>query len=654
MKRFYLFLLSFILFTVGSFAKEEAFDASLKKELLKKEFQTKIPLGLTYSIKDDEGYSAKLSVVNEIYPDEIRYFAKGGLKMATRKKWDGTTVLTPKMFSGRHVSLNEIETVPAGAIVQIKKIDIKGNQIEIELTTLSNQETNFKLMAIKNLDSEGIMSEIARVLKIDYMESLKPFTLKKQEAERMLNKATSIEEKFESLFEIKKAIEAILKIERLSSIFYSKYLNEKMEIDSKIEELYGLLKEPIVIVKSAILEPVAVRRGDVLNLEVKYLLVVPKAERQFKVKESINLSGRNIFLNLKKRESEKSEGEHIFSLQFMIPMGLESGEYSLITEIEVGGKKKIISRRFELEGGDYTKSSILSSQKKEEIVSPKLTVAGVFSISQSGESYEKSCIQPLVIYRNGKFYSLFSSFGETGISEKEIEKVKEVKQLLKSIKTFWLYDKGNLFGHFTVTGVTSGMIYPICSGDNIVLKGNVKWEKVYTQERFKQLVALSQPLNQKSFFLSEEILSREQIASLDRLLSSIIKNATGNCPKTILQKFIGKSPNKRLIEVLDIDNDGQPEFYMNADWENGYYMWISILASWKGNNWEVIKQTASCSGSEVEGASGFYIEVVADLDGDGVAELILDERYGETGNLVLYRLVGKQLKKVLEIGDYGL
>jgi len=196
------------------------------------------------------------------------------------------------------------------------------------------------------------------------------------------------------------------------------------------------------------------------------------------------------------------------------------------------------------------------------------------------------------------------------------------------------------------------MLYADAIGNHIVVAGNVSCEKNHEPKRGEtyeilktDILALSQPIPQRSYFLSEKILTKEQRKGLDELPSSIIKNIKGGCPPTVIQKYIGKPLTKRSMEVLDVDNDGYPEVYLKAKLENSYFINICILVSWKGKKWEVIKETSFCSGSEVEGYSNFFIEVVAELDGDGTTELILSEEGGETSALVLYKIVGKQLKR---------
>ena len=383
-KKMVLFLLSCIYVTTGFAGGVISFDINnFKRELLGKSFQTKIPLGISYLLKDNKGYTADLSVITELHGNEIRYLAKGGLKMAKRKGFRSTTI-TPKIYSDRYVSLNEIKSLPENTIVTVKKIELKGNTLEIELKTSAVKNIKFRLIFIESVDFEGAMDKVAQVLKIDYIEALKPLLYKKQEAEKRLSEAISIEDKFESLFSIKEAIEGILEIEGLSSIISSKYLNEKNEVDSKIQELYEIIKEPVIIIESATLEPELVKKGDLVTFEVKYRLVVPKKEQQIKIKESALLLGKDISLIIKKKESEKTEGVHLFSLQFLIPMGLQGGEYTLTAEIEAVGKKKMVSKKFNL----------VTEQVKDKEIKPqskKSVVAGVFFLKERKTLHSASC-----------------------------------------------------------------------------------------------------------------------------------------------------------------------------------------------------------------------------------------------------------------------
>jgi hypothetical protein len=433
----------------------------------------------------------------------------------------------------------------------------------------------------------------------------------------------------------------------------------------------GLIVEPPVIT------PEVVKPGDKVKQELQFALLAPEEGKRFNVSETIVLSSSKETTELIKRETEKPQGIHLSTIEFTIPADLDRGEYKLISTINIGGQKKTVSGVFKLKEKDIREKTDQGVQRDEGFTEKTdSTIAGIIVYGFREETHtakrpvkrEITFVQPLIEYKKGEFQPLLWYFDESDMEPEDKKIAQRIKHALLNHKTYWLYDEGILVGRFIVTEIVPGGAYPDAGGWHIVIAGDVKWEKDYRleippEEKWmyegdgrivEGIVALSQPVTQRAFYLKKEILSKEQSVGLERLLHSTLKNVKEGCPKATIQKFVGKTPKERSIQVLDIDSNSQPEVYIKATWlkeEPLYFIDMYVLATWKDKNWEVIRHTATCS---EEGYSGFNLELVADIDGDGITELILRNIKGETGDLVLYQLREKQLKKVLEIGGFGL
>lgn len=351
---------------------------------------------------------------------------------------------------------------------------------------------------------------------------------------------------------------------------------------------------------------------------------------------------------------DRQKGIHLSTIEFTLPADLDIGD---ITPITIGGQKKIVKGHFRL----LEKQSVVMGILAFEVVSGKKTYF----------------IQPLVEYKDGMFNSLLWYFNETGSDSKEKAKARKIKHLLLNIPTYWLYDydKGSVVGRFEVNNILPSELYPDCGGPHIGVGGKVSWEKGYILqsereieiggieekkiEKIKNVIVLSRLVTQPSFLLRKKDLSREQISSVDNVLHTLIKRAPLLLKDT--QWPLDTTLIRREIKVMDINKDGKPEVYATGYSKmvtKGEVVYPEVIAcvflTWKDNKWIVLKRTTALSEGETILEGEFSVEAVADIEGDGIAELILEERSGyEVSHLRLYRLQNEKLVNVLDIGTYG-
>jgi hypothetical protein len=108
------------------------------------------------------------------------------------------------------------------------------------------------------------------------------------------------------------------------------------------------LKEGL-IVESLIIAPKIVKPGDKVKQELQFVLLAPEEEKIFNISETIILSGNKDMIELIKRVSQKPQGIHLSTIEFSIPEDLSPGEYTLITILETGEKKRTVKGSFKVE-----------------------------------------------------------------------------------------------------------------------------------------------------------------------------------------------------------------------------------------------------------------------------------------------------------------
>jgi hypothetical protein len=88
-----------------------------------------------------------------------------------------------------------------------------------------------------------------------------------------------------------------------------------------------------LIVEKPILSADQVSPEGQLSQEVTYTLLSPDKDKVFKVLEVTVLSGPGILIELSRKETERTQGAHVSTLQLTMPKDLPTGDYSLITTI---------------------------------------------------------------------------------------------------------------------------------------------------------------------------------------------------------------------------------------------------------------------------------------------------------------------------------
>mgnify|MGYP001569195097 CR=1 FL=1 len=110
---------------------------------------------------------------------------------------------------------------------------------------------------------------------------------------------------------------------------------------------YNGLKDELII-ESPLITPNVVSPGTKIKHELQYTLLASQKGKNFKVSETVTLSGNEIQIELSKKESDKVQGTHVSTLQFVIPKDLNQGSYKIITVISMGAQKQVVTASFKL------------------------------------------------------------------------------------------------------------------------------------------------------------------------------------------------------------------------------------------------------------------------------------------------------------------
>lgn len=275
--------------------------------------------------------------------------------------------------------------------------------------------------------------------------------------------------------------------------------------------------------------------------------------------------------------------------------------------------------------------------------SARETTIGLLRKGRDGRLY----LLPLAVYGDDKYQSVYLEGWN-----KDIKRTNSARQSLERMRNFEVYSKGNPIGKFEVIGFGD---FSQEGGPQMALVGGIHWQSKPTTDldiTTSDAIALSKPIPQP-FWPSGLKLSSKQASSLTQILNETLRMAV-NYERS--QRPVGTAPKSRTIEIMDLDQDGQPDVYASIRWagEPCDEMYASVLAMWRGR-WIILRRStylAECPGREAAGDEHFDASVV-DIDGDGVAELILSEGRWESWRRTLYQVRDGQLIKRLNIGGYG-
>lgn len=274
------------------------------------------------------------------------------------------------------------------------------------------------------------------------------------------------------------------------------------------------------------------------------------------------------------------------------------------------------------------------------------TVLGEVWISPSKDLF----VVPFVVYDGSKFTSAYVGWRTDEASSRQL-----VRSVLGDRQSFFLYQQGNLVGRFEGSRFVNLNDH---GGPSLALTGKFTWlsgaapDVDYRPEN--DIVALSRAIPQPFWFCSMKP-SAEKVSALDRAVDEALTVGARN--RRASQKKVGDAPKYVTRLYLDIDRDGQPEAYESAHWAGQpcAEMGAVTLATWVGSSWVAVRSAVSlaeCPDVEWAGDARFYVLPV-DIDGDGIAELLVREGAWESWHINLYRLEGGRLRKILKIGDYG-
>lgn len=293
--------------------------------------------------------------------------------------------------------------------------------------------------------------------------------------------------------------------------------------------------------------------------------------------------------------------------------------------------------------------------------SPSPVITGVLrEVVESGELY----VVPLVGYDGQTYWSAYVE----GYNEDRV-KADIARQRLAGVQDLWLYVKGTLVGNFRATGLKD---FSEEGGPQIAFAGNVHWQSEPPADADRShiiidAVALSRPIPQP-FWPKELHLSAQQALSLEDILHEMLLRAPSLLAKEAKQKkldynsfklSIATAPKTSSVEVMDLDQDGQPDVYATitiivALEGKGCGVQATVLATWI-ESWKVLKRSthmSECPEFLTADDDHFTVSAV-DLEGNRVGQLIVSEGRWESWSRTLYQVRNGQMIKKLDIGNYG-
>ena len=300
---------------------------------------------------------------------------------------------------------------------------------------------------------------------------------------------------------------------------------------------------------------------------------------------------------------------------------------------------------------------ILGTEAGGEAAAARPTLMATLQKSSQPQGWH---LVPLVLSQGGEHRSVFP--GPPGPSRAEADRLKAG---LQDFRAFWLYHQGRLVGTFKVKGWVD-----LSPGPFLAWEGEVDWRINLAEEDLPQVVALSRPIPQP-FWLADYRLTQVQTSGLNRLLEETLRRA----PQVIEahwkagpegpqvrpevyagQQTVGPRPGKTTLVALEPELDGAVMVYARVDWKGKPCkgMTANVLAVWR-NKWVVLRvatQMSECPHAPALGERVFEVLPV-DLDGDGVAELIITERFLDAWTKVLYQYREGQLHRLLTLARGG-
>ncbi|MCI0392477.1 MAG: hypothetical protein MOB07_27410 [Acidobacteria bacterium] len=263
---------------------------------------------------------------------------------------------------------------------------------------------------------------------------------------------------------------------------------------------------------------------------------------------------------------------------------------------------------------------------------------------------------PFLLYHSGQYTAIPQDIGDVPENNKKTLQAKK-DSILNRVKTFEVYRKGKKVGSVFVTEIAATFIGAI---PKVVGLGKAAGFQFEGGE-----IAMSRAISQEGFRSPPPL----KLAQRKRLRAL----ALGLLPKTIprnnrLPKLTGKriviGAAQEQLTVLDMDRDGNPEVSLEISAPlqspGGHYLvaHVYLLARYDNRTGEIKKLFDSAYiAPELlepiygESMPGFWDLV--DVDGDGIAEIILSKGYGEVGSLEIFTLRNGQPHKVCVIPDWS-
>lgn len=115
--------------------------------------------------------------------------------------------------------------------------------------------------------------------------------------------------------------------------YYDRQVASRAQAASKYQ--YWVLEEKLEI-EGAVIQPQIASRGSSVEAHVQYTILLPAETQKVRITETRTLVNGRERIELARRELVRAQGTHFSTMKFTMPMGIDKGDYTLITTVSDG------------------------------------------------------------------------------------------------------------------------------------------------------------------------------------------------------------------------------------------------------------------------------------------------------------------------------
>jgi len=325
------------------------------------------------------------------------------------------------------------------------------------------------------------------------------------------------------------------------------------------------------------------------------------------------------------------------------------------------------------------------SKQQNDAIKNRSNLVSLFLIKKNNLNNEISGeIYPLAFLTNGRYVDASTDVtleARNNTSEDYLIKNLGKQSLLNAIKNFTVASQGKKLGEFNVDRLAVGQF--TCSA-KLIGQGKFTgkeslpslFQTIPTEYSdgfsgfmnkkeynvtWRSAIALSQPTSIKPSNLK---LTQSDEA---RYRQDLLTTAKSIISQQETSRWGGRDVNIKgdesikQMSVFDLDHDGKPEVFgtirkgnspANTSSRRNDVAYINLWLTYKNNQPQILSSAVSTY-TQDRGRAGYIILGTADINGDGIEEVIVKSNGYESTSFGIYEYQGNQLKAVFNGAEYG-